>query len=105
MHYKVTATFKTETATEFPRKLTDGTIENQKPDGKEIIQSMTTRARIDEDGNVGWSEACYCDTPLQHERETVYDKFFTALETEEVDDYVSVDEGELFIEFLKREAE
>ena len=32
----------------------------------------------------------YCPTPLQHERATVYDRHFTDLETEEVEDYGTV---------------
>ena len=45
MHYTVTARFNSNTAAEFHRLLTDGTIENQKPDGKEIVASMK-RAKI-----------------------------------------------------------
>lgn len=74
MLYAVTARFKPDTAAEFLRKLRDGTIENQKPDGKEIVASMK-RAVIGDDGIVRWSEKCYCPTPLEHERETVYDRF------------------------------
>lgn len=99
MHYTVTAHFISETAADFLRKLTDGTIESQKPDGKEIVASMQ-RAVIDEDGVVRWSEACYCPTPLEHERETVYDQHFTDLETEEVERYVEI-EGRPFMEFLE----
>jgi len=102
MYYAVTARFKPETAAELLGNLTDGTIENQQPDGKEIVASMQ-RAVIDEDGVVRWSEKCYCPTPLQHERATVYDRFFTEIETEEIDDYVEL-EGEPFLEFLGRAA-
>ena len=98
MYYSVTASFKPETATEFHRLLTDGTIECQKPDGKEIVASMK-RAKIDEAGVVRWSEVCYCPTPLQHERETVYDRFFEDIQTEEVKDYVEFD-GEDFMDRL-----
>ena len=48
--------------------LTDGSIEKQKPDGKEIVASMQ-RAVIDDEDFVRWSEVCYCPTPLQHERD------------------------------------
>ncbi len=90
MHYAVTASFNPKTAAEFHRLLTDGTIESQKPDGKEIVASMK-RAKIDESGIVCWSEVCYCPTPLKHERATVYDRFFTDIETEENEDYVEFD--------------
>ncbi len=93
MHYTVTARFNPKTAAEFHRLLTDGTIENQKPDGKEIVASMK-RAKIDGTGIVRWSEACYCPTPLEHERATVYDRFFDDIQTKEVEDYVEFDGDE-----------
>ena len=98
MHYVVTARFEPETAADFYDKLTDGTIQSQKPDGKEIVASMR-RAKISQDGTVRWSEVCYCPTPLQHERATVYDHFFEDIQTEEVEDYVGF-EGEEFMEHL-----
>lgn len=100
MHYAVTASFNRETAAEFYQLLTDGTIESQKPDGKEIVASMK-RAVIDSEGIVRWSEVCYCPTPLEHERATVYDRHFESIQTEPVDDYVEFD-GEPFMEYLDR---
>ncbi len=100
MHYAVNARFKRETATEFHRLLTDGTIESQKPDGKEIVASMM-RARIDETGTAHWSEVCYCPTPLEHERATVYDRFFDDIETEEIDGHMDF-EGDEFMGHLVR---
>ena len=99
MHYTVVAKFNQARATEFLGKLTDGTIQNQKPDGKEIIASMD-RARIDADGLVRWSELCYCATPLEHERQTVYDHYFSDLQTQEVDEHTDA-EGQPFMEHLK----
>ncbi len=87
MHYSVTARFCSDTAAEFHRLLTDGTIKSQKPDGKEIVASMK-RAKIDGKGIVRWSEVCYCPTPLEHERATVYDRFFDDIQTEVIEDYV-----------------
>ena len=98
MYYVVTARFKPFTAADFYEKLTDGTIASQKPDGKEIVASMR-RTKISQDGTVRWSEVCYCPTPLQHERETVYDHFFKDIQTDEVEDYVEF-EGEDFMEHL-----
>lgn len=102
MIYKVRAKFKNEKAAEFLRKLTDGTIGKQKPDGYEIVASMG-RATIDGDGWVNWTELCYCPSPLYHERATIYDDVFTELETEEVDDY-SVFEGKSFMEFISEKS-
>ena len=103
MHYTVTARFNSDTAAEFHRLLTDGTMESQKPDGKEIVASMK-RAKIDGEGVVRWSELCYCPTPLEHERATVYDRFFSDIETEEIEDYVEF-EGDEFMNYLTRLAQ
>ena len=46
MIYQVKAKFKYDKAQEFYQKLTDGTIEKQRPDGEEIVSSMN-RATID----------------------------------------------------------
>lgn len=102
MHYNVTARLRRETAGELLRKLTDGTIEGQKPDGREIAASME-RARVGEDGVARWSEQCFCETPLQHERETVYDHHFRDMNIEATDDTHDF-EGEPFMEYLERAA-
>ena len=86
---------------EFYQKLTDGTIQNQKPDGQEIINSMK-RAKITESNVVQWSEMCFCSPPLKHERETVYNHFLKDMETKVMDDYVEY-EGEFFMEFLVKQ--
>ncbi len=99
MIYKVKARFLEGKASEFYGKLTDGTISSQKPDGQEIVASMK-RAKISEQGTIEWYETCYCPTPLKHERETVYDQYFTDLTTENAKDYRVV-EGKPFWDFLK----
>ena len=100
MIYSVKARFIEEKMGEFYRKLTDGTIQNQKPDGQEIVNSVK-RAKITESNTIQWSEMCFCSTPLKHERETVYNHFLTDMETEIIDDFVEFD-GELFFEFLEK---
>ena len=73
--------------------LTDGTVDKQEPDGREVKASME-RAVIT--GNtVEWYETCYCDPPLKHERSTIYDKFFTDMEINQVNKPPSL-EGERF---------
>ena len=84
MHYRVRAKLRKETAGDLRRLLQDGTIARQRPDGQEIVESMQ-RAVVTADGVVEWSEVCYCPTPLQHERSTVYDRFFDNLMTEPVE--------------------
>jgi len=101
MIYSVKAKFIEDKMGEFYRKLTDGTIQNQKPDGQEIVNSMK-RAKITEPNTIQWSEMCFCPTPLKHERETIYYHFLTDMETEIIDDYAEFD-GELFFEFLEKQ--
>ncbi|MCP4812366.1 MAG: hypothetical protein GY888_07650 [Planctomycetaceae bacterium] len=102
MHYAIRGQFQIDKAAEFLQLLTDGTIANQEPDGKEIVASMK-RASIDHAGTVQWSEVCYCPTPLEHERATVYDPFFSQLETSVIDSYQDFP-GKDFLEFLQDQA-
>lgn len=99
MIYSVKARFDPKKMPEFYRKLTDGTILNQKPDGQEIIESMK-RARIVEPNMIYWTEMCFCSPPLKHERRTVYDHFLTDMEIKIVDDYMEF-EGKSFMEYLQ----
>ena len=101
MIYSVKARFVEEKAVEFYQKLTDGTIQNQKPDGQEIVNSMK-RAKITQPNTIQWSEMCFCSPPLKHERETIYNKFLTDMTTEIIDDYKEYD-GELFMDFLEKQ--
>jgi hypothetical protein len=103
MIYSVKARYREERLKEFYRKLTDGTILNQKPDGKEIVASMR-RARVTSPGVIQWTEKCFCAPPLKHERETVYDHYLTDIETVPVDEYADF-EGEPFMDFLIKRAE
>ena len=98
MIYKVAARFIDGKAREFYQKLTDGSIQNQKPDGPEMINSMH-RASIQESGLMMWSELCYCDPPLAHERSTVLDSYFTEITTEPIDDYEEY-KGNSFWDYL-----
>ena len=100
--YSVKARCIEEKMEGFYQKLIDGTIENQKPDGQEIISSMK-RARIIEPNVIQWSEMCFCSPPLRHERETVYNQFLEDIETKVIDDYVEY-EGELFMDFLAKQS-
>ena len=100
MIYKVTGVFRIEKADQYRRLLSDGTIAAQKPDGAEIAASMR-RAVLTPDGRVQWSELCYCDPPLKHERTTVLDRFFSSIETEEIPAHQSY-EGVAFLDHLDR---
>ncbi|MCA9820648.1 MAG: hypothetical protein KC440_07950 [Nitrosarchaeum sp.] len=100
-YYLVKANLIEEKLEEFYQKLTDGTIENQKPDGQEMVDSMK-RAKITSPGVIEWSEMCFCPTPLNHERNTVYDHYLRNLETRTIDNYVESN-GKSFFEFLEKQ--
>ena len=99
--YSVKAQFIEEKLDEFYQKLIDGTIQNQKPDGYEIVNSMK-RAKITASNTIQWSEMCFCPTPLKHEQATVYDHFLINFETTVIDDYVEF-KGEPFFDFLEKQ--
>ena len=103
MKYRVEASYIEARLPEFYRKLTDGSIESQQPDGREIVASMK-RARITEPGVIRWYETCFCPTPLKHERETVYDRYLTDIAATEVDKYGEQGGGEPFWPYLERVA-
>ena len=98
MIYKVRARLKEASAAEFHRKLLDGTIANQRPDGQEIVDSMN-RAVVTESGEIQWSETCYCSSPLKHERQTVLDHHFDDISTEVIEAYQAY-KGRPFIDYL-----
>lgn len=99
MIYSIKAKFKEEKMKEFFQKLSDGTIENQKPDGLEILSSMK-RAKITQPRIIEWSEMCYCSPPLKHERQTVYDNYLSNFEINPIKNYIEF-EGTSFFEYLK----
>ena len=78
--------------------LTDGTVEKQEPDGREIIASMKRAVIVN--GEARWSETCFCSPPLLHERTTVYDRFFTEMKIEPIMDNEPLS-GDLFWDYLQ----
>ena len=99
MEYRVRAKPIKEKLSAFYKVLTDGSVENQRPDGSEIVASMR-RAKVTSPGIIEWYETCYCPTPLQHERETVYDQYLTNIETVPAVDTPEIT-GESFWSILK----
>ena len=100
MIYKVQARLNQSKTKEFHQLLTGGSLEDQAPDGPEILASMD-RATIDSSGLVRWTELCYCPTPLKHERATVYDKYFSEMQTEETKGHEKF-EGESFMKHISK---
>lgn len=101
MIYAIKAPYISTKLAEFHQKLIDGTIAAQKPDGREIVESMR-RATITEPGLVQWSERSFCSPPLAHERQTIYDRYFTDMEIEPVAHYMQF-EGKPFMEVMDSE--
>ena len=99
MIYRVAARFRAETAAELRRRLDDGSIAAQKPDGQEIVDSLH-RAVVTDSGEVRWSEMCFCAPPLAHERATILDHYFDGVATEPIEDYEQYD-GRPFMEHLQ----
>ena len=99
MIYHVTARFRDETASEYLSKLSDGTISDQRPDGPELVASME-RAVINQNGDVEWSETCFCPSPLLHERTTVLDHFFDGISTEPIESHQAY-AGKPFMDYLR----
>jgi len=58
MIYKVRAIFIEERLVDFYEKLTNGTINSQRPDGEEMVRSMK-RAKLTTTGVVEWFEMCF----------------------------------------------
>lgn len=100
MLYKVKARYDGHSLRDLYERLTNGSIMAQKPDGAEIVASMK-RAKITEPGYIEWYETCYCPSPLQHERETVYNHFLSEITTEEVKKSGEI-EGGSFWELLAK---
>jgi hypothetical protein len=82
----------------FWRILNDGTVEHQDPDGREIVASM--KRAIIKGEQAEWSQTCFCDPPLRHERATIYDRYFTNLTVEPLSKPVRL-EGQRFWEYLQ----
>src|SRR5215475_4381853 len=98
MIYKVKAKIVEDTIGEFYRKLADGTVAKQQPDGEEITASMK-RAVLTAPGVAEWYEKCFCPTPLYHERQTQYDFYFTDMTTREAEAYGEI-KGELLWDYM-----
>jgi len=98
MRYIVRAHPRIESIPRFWTILNDGTVAKRKPDGEEIVASM--KRAVIALGQAEWSETCYCTPPLQHERSSVYDQFFTDIEIEPLETSVQV-KGQRFWDYLR----
>lgn len=102
MLYHVRARLRPGTEAALLARLTDGSVAAQRPDGREIAAAMQ-RAAVDAEGWVRWTETCYCDPPLAHERATVLDDHFEAMVVEPAEGH-GVPPGTPLMDHLRRAA-
>ena len=100
MIYKVKAKINKLKMKAFYTALTDGSIASQEPDGPDIVNAMQKAVKTQSD-TLEWYQACKCETPLKHERETVYDKYLYDIETTEVDEIKNDIKGTSFWDCLE----
>jgi len=99
MRYFVRAKFRDdEKRQELLKILTDGTVESMDPFGREVAAAMRRAVRVE--GDIAWTETCYCPTPLMQERAAVYDQFFENIRTETVEKFPDL-QGESFWDWLE----
>ena len=101
MYYKVEAKFHKENLGAFFADLTNGTIFHQQPDGSTIVKAMKEAIMIG-DNKLSWYESCLCETPLKHERETVYDKYFYDFQTTATQEAKNDIQGDSFWAYLEK---
>jgi len=102
MKYKARANLIPDKAKAFYEVLSDGTVQKLRPDGNAIVSAMK-KAKLTGPDTIEWYESCYCASPLKHERETVYDKYLTNIETHLVEQFGDID-GESFWDYLQSTA-
>jgi len=100
MLYKVKAKLDKLKMKAFFTALMDGSVTSQEPDGAKIVNAMQ-KALMPDAETLEWYEVCYCDTPLKHERETVYDKYLHGIETTLVYEIKDDIKGTSFWDYLE----
>jgi len=103
MLYHVKAKYIEEKLSEFYSLLTSGEVEKLHTAGSSIVKAMLEDAVETEPGTIEWTEKCFCETPLELERDLVFDTFLTDMETAPVEDSLNFS-GTPFSEILKKNA-
>ena len=101
MIYQVAARFRVETAGELYRQLDSGAIAAQEPDGEEIVASLNRASVVRGIDVVQWSEMCFCDPPLAHERTTILNRHFDSFTNKPIENCRHY-AGESFLKYLRR---
>ena len=65
MIYRVKAKLRESEAAAFYRALTNGTVQQQKPDDAEIVAAIRA-AKVTSPGRVQWYDTCFCESLLKH---------------------------------------
>lgn len=100
MLYKVKAKIDKLKMKDFFTALTDGSIAMQEPDGSYIVNAMQKAVKTDTN-TLEWYQASHEDSSLQHERETVYEKYLYDIQTTPVDEEKKDLKGESFWDCLE----
>ncbi|WP_309497167.1 hypothetical protein [Sulfurovum sp.] len=100
MLYKVKAKINKLKMKAFYTALTDGSIASQEPDGPDIVNAMQKAMKTEPD-TLEWYQACICATPLEHERDTVYDKYLHDIEVTPVNEIKNDIKGTSFWDCLE----
>ena len=67
----------------------------------DLYMLYKVRAKLIKSGVVEWFENCGCSIPLQHERETQYDYYFSEITTELVDESGKIN-GKSFWSYMEK---
>ena len=67
----------------------------------DLYMLYKVRAKLIKSGVVEWFENCGCSIPLQHERETQYDFYFSEITTELVDESGKIN-GKSFWSYMEK---
>lgn len=84
-YYLVRAVFKPGVAADLHGRLFRGEFQAMSPFGNAMTRSLKAARWDPAAGEAVWEEECYCPTPLEQERDAVYDHYFDAIRTERVD--------------------
>ncbi|UPT78273.1 hypothetical protein MN086_03795 [Sulfurovum sp. XGS-02] len=100
MLYKVKAKIDKLKMKAFFTALTDGSIADVEPEGSYIVNAMQ-RALMTGPETLEWYQTCHCETPLKHEKETVYDRYLNDIETTLVYEEKNDIKGKPFWDYLE----
>ena len=81
--FLVNAPLRPERLPELEDMLRRHAFHSIQPQGNEIQRSLS-HARLDAQGRVWWEEQCFCSPPLTTERKLAFDRYFSGVEIDKV---------------------